>query len=41
MDLGIGNLQNLQVQVMPGFGQPTLIDVTTPEVFLGMYSTLS
>jgi len=39
-DLNIGNLKNLQIQVMPGFGQPTLIDVTTPEVYLGTYSVL-
>lgn len=39
-DLNIGNLQNVEVQIIPGFGQPTLIQVNTPEVFLATYTTL-
>jgi flagellin FlaB len=41
LDLGIDNLQDLKIQVFPGFGQATLIDVTTPEVYLGTYVSLS
>ena len=40
LNLGIDNLQDLSISVYPGFGQPTLIDVTTPEVYLGTYSVL-
>jgi flagellin FlaB len=40
-NLNMGNLQNLQVKIIPGFGQPTLIDVTTPEVFTATYTVLS
>jgi flagellin FlaB len=41
LDLALDNLQNIKIQVFPGFGQPTLIDVTTPEVYLGTYVSLS
>jgi flagellin FlaB len=40
LDLALGNLDNLQIKIIPGFGQPTIVDVTTPEVFLGTYTVL-
>ena len=40
-NLDIDNLQDLEIQIIPGFGQATIIDVTTPEVFLGTYVNLS
>jgi flagellin FlaB len=40
MHLDLNNLQSMEVQIIPGFGQSTLLNFVTPEVYLGTYVTL-
>jgi flagellin FlaB len=40
-DLDLDNFKEVKIDIIPGFGQGTFIDIVTPEVYLGTYVNLA